>query len=514
MADTWQKRKTDELQGLMKAGMGQTTTQQIPSLAQSQQPSGGGYGLSQVQMWDNQRNQEIAANEARRAANSERARREYGRAGELGADIRGAFGTVGDNMRLFWGPKIDTGIAFFKGLGGGEQETAQPQTPAAPTQRATGGGQAIAAENPAQPGRPANRQQPAAGGVENYTAGGLNFARSKNENGETVLAATDGSGGTARAVIHGRPQTQGQAQPGLGLRDLGNGQAATNQYGGAGGYRQIQPGYYGVRGNNGGGYVVQGDEQAAKLFGAPVWNSAHKAQNGPNQTFLKYRAEERTRQAANEGRPNWDDYKNRTWQTALKTYQADMDAWDKQRGRAMGYDPEMAKIALQREQMNQQYGLNMANLANSNAQAQAALGLNALQQQQTMQQIEQNRNLENARQTYATARPGSQEWIRARNTIQAYGQGGEKEQKPFEIGEDVDPETGSKTKRYGIQTEDGIMPLQVTGAGGKGGDIASMYANEKDWLDSEQIKKLNGIKDQKQREQLKQALFLRHYGIG
>ena len=368
-------------------------------------------------------------------------------------------------------------------------------------------------EEPQNPWLNTGQQHGPGGTTESRRLGGVDANVETDQNGRvtSVFTGTPNSPGYGMIRLTGTPNQQAaqRPQPGFGYNQDAA-QQAVNQYGGIGSVRQVQgrPDLFAVRGNAG-GYGFHGSARDAALFGAPVFNSAHRVQDGPNETFLRYRAEERARRAApqpvEQGPMGWKRLKAKADNESRERI-ADMTT-------RLGYSTDAARNALTQQQLAQQYALGLGQAGNDALRTQAAFGLNSVQMQQAMQQMRQQQMLDNARQTYATARPGSQEWIRARNTIQAYRQGGENEQKPFEIGEDVDPETGSKTKRYGIRTEDGIMPLQMTG-GQTVGDVASMYANEKDWLDSGQIKQLNGIKDPKEREAAKQVLFLRHYGIG
>lgn len=340
----------------------------------------------------------------------------------------------------------------------------QPQAPVTQTQRATGGGQAIAAENPDQQQQPAGNPQ-APGGVpwlkSAVPAEGAdaqwNVASRGRDGQPDIQTATVGDtqywqmeGGVASKKLNQQPRAAaGQSRPGLGLngmRDLGNGQVAVGQ----------------VDGFQNPGYGFKGSREDAERFFQPVGRpggyNPYRVDVGPtlfNRLQEERRAAKATPQPAEQGPMGW------------KRLRDQMNNESRERIAEMTGGFGLTQAGLQdaraREQLAQQYGINMAQLGNDNLRTQAALGLSGLQQQQAMQQMRQQQMLDNARQTYATARPGSQEWIQARNTMQAYRQGGENEQKPFEIGEDVDPETGSKTKRYGIRTEDGIMPLQVTG---------------------------------------------------
>lgn len=367
------------------------------------------------------------------------------------------------------------------------RQTSQVNNAAAPQQNApqpqrttTGGGQAIAAENPDQ------QQHGPGGTTETRRLGGVDANVETDQNGRvtSVFSSTPNSPGYGMIRLTGTPNRQAaqRPQPGLGYNQDAAQQAAgwrnlhePGKYGGAGGYRNvrdadgnIRPGLFAIRGNAG-GYGFQGSEKDAALFAAPVWKPAYQVQNKPNLTFLQY---ERARRAAPaiDSRPNWDDYKGMTWQTRIKKYQIDMDAWDKQRARAMGYDPEMEKLAMQREQLAQQYGFNMAQAGNDALRAQAALGLNWLQQQGQQLQNAQAARLDAIRRQMMTVRPGSKEWLDLYKNAQALeGNLGKQEQdKMSDVATINDPVNGSYQVQNIRDANGNVYQRRVTEQGGQG----------------------------------------------
>lgn len=226
--------------------------------------------------------------------------------------------------------------------------------------------------------------------------------------------------------------------------------AAMNPYGGAGSYRQVQgrPDLYYVQGNAG-GYGFQGSAEDAARFGAPVFNSAHRVQDGPNETFLRYRAEERARRNApqtDQGPMGW------------KRLRARADNESRERIAALGYDQEMARQALQGRQIDQQFLLGMGNLANSNMQTQAALGQNAAQTLQTQALMEAYQRLRNARTP--------EERAQAAQEMQMLGGGGRAQQgetarrdEKIYTETDTDPATGETATRYMRLTPEGMQEI-------------------------------------------------------
>lgn len=273
-------------------------------------------------------------------------------------------------------------------------------------------------------------QQTPANTTTRRTVGGVEADVTSDANGRVtqVQYGSPNTPGYGMIRLTGTPNRQQaqRPQPGLGYNQ-DSAQQAVNQYGGIGSVRQVQgrPDLFAVRGNAG-GYGFQGSARDAALFGAPVFNSAHRVQDGPNETFLRYRAEERARRAApqpvEQGPMGWKRLKAKADNESRERI-ADMTT-------RMGYSTDAARNALTQQQLAQQYALGLGQAGNDALRTQAALGLNSVQMQQAMQQMRQQQMLDNARQTYATARPGSQEWIRARRFIEASNDGKENERKP------------------------------------------------------------------------------------
>lgn len=267
-----------------------------------------------------------------------------------------------------------------------------------PAQQSTGGAENTATTEQEQ----AATSNPTWRGMDTAAGGRMIVDRPQAEGDQNIYRAVDDQGGTAVARWNSgsNPFQAQRTQQGLGFNaDMA--QQAVNQYGGVGSVRQVQgrPDLYAVRGNAG-SYGFQGSADAAALFGAPVFNSAHRVQDGPNETFLRYRAEERARRAA----PQQEEQELMGWVRRDKQRERESRERIAAQQAQLGYDTDASKNALTREQLAQQYGFNMAQAGNDALRTQAALGVSGLQQRRAMAQMEAFERWRNAKTPEERAR--------------------------------------------------------------------------------------------------------------
>ena len=373
------------------------------------------------------------------------------------------------------------------------RQTSQVNNAAAPQQNApqpqrttTGGGQAIAAENPDQ--QTAGNPQAPGGStstMENWSGTNVDVQRDPaTGRAKYVNFGEAGSGpNTGWGKVVGQAANQqaaaGQSRPGLGLngmRDLGNGQVAVGQ----------------VDGFQNPGYGFKGSREDAARFFQPVGRPG--GYNPYKQRFRTLFDEQMDARRAAQNAPSPVEPQG---PMGWKRLRDKMNNESRERIAEMTGGFGLTQAGMQdaraREQLAQQYGFNMAQLGNDNLRTQAALGLSGLQQQQAMQQMRQDAMLNNARYTLATADPNSDAYKRAERVVKALG-GGQNGEGPKIKERSVTRDDGTEVKELYTDYGDGTWgPAQQRGTDG-GANFADKLDSFEAGLPQNQKDALNELK--------------------